>query len=321
MRGIPVEKRKVLIPVVLVGLTIIAFSLLFFAVETVPVKKHEIAVIELKGELVSSEEPQSQGQGNHYPQTTTGEFHRAFEKARRDDGVKAVVLLVDSPGGTVQASYEMYSTLKRFDKPVVAFIRGSGVSGAYLVSLGADKVVAHPFSRVGSIGAYIPLERPVPLQPEEAEETLIISSGAYKTLWEDGVLDKDERRFLQMKVEETKNSFFKIVFNETRLEKTDVEDYEENPENPKYQLVEGGWFNGDKAFELGLIGIKGNMEDTLKTASNLAKIKYEETQTTRIEPPPPGTYEYIPGTTHTKHNETLPIYLKQPTGDDKTHIT
>ena len=299
------KRKQALIPVIIIGLIIAGSLSIFIAMRILRVEKDKIAIIELRGELITGEES--------WFYMTTGELQRALESARRDERVKAVVLSVDSPGGTAVACYEMYSMVKRFTdlKPVVAFIRGTGASGSYLVSLGADNVIAHTFSKVGSIGVYIELDKPVPVEPENAEEIYAISSGIFKTLWEDGVLDENERKFLKMKVEEAENSFFEIVFSETKLERAKLENVEENVENIIYQLVEGGWFCGDKAFELGLVDTLGDLVDAIRLASELAGIKFEEIKVVKIDPPPPGTYEdMFYETPLYQDNEALPIYLK-----------
>lgn len=289
------SKKKVL--AALIAVVVIAASLA--VVFTRPPNK--VAIIDLKGALVSGEQS--------YFFTTTGEIERAFEEAERDNSIKAVVLVVDSPGGTATASYEMYSVVKRFDKPVVAFARGTMASGSYLVSLGADKQVAHPFSEVGSVGVYIPLEKPVPVEPKKAEEIEAITSGKFKNLWSDGVLDKDERQFLKMKVEEAEKAFREIVYNETGIEKR--ENVAEDIEDPFYVFLEGGWFNGKQALELGLVDEVGDTEDAIKLACELAGIKYEKTKLIKIEPPPPGTFKaMLYETALYQDNETLPIYLK-----------
>jgi len=297
------KRKKALIPIAVIGLIIAGTLAMFFAMRVFRVEKDKIGIIELRGALVAGEE------STFY--TTTGELWRAFESARRDERVKAVVLSVDSPGGPAATCYEMYSMVKRFEKPIVAFIRGVGASGSYLVSIGADKVVAHSFSEIGSIGVYIELREPVPVEPENAEEIYAISSGIFKTLWEDDVLDEIEREFLKTKVEETENSFFGIVFRETMLERKKLENVEENVGNIIYQLVEGGWFGGDKAFELGLVDTLGDLEDALRIASELAGIKLEEAKVVKIDPLPPETLEdRFYETPLYQDNEALPIYLK-----------
>ena len=297
------KKRKIIAGIIVVSMAVVSIFWAFVLPAPYP-KKNKIALIELRGELITGEE------SIFY--TTTGELQRSFENARGDKSIKAVVLVVDSPGGYATPCYEMYSMVKRFEKPVVAFVRGTAASGSYLVSLGADKMVAHPFSEVGNIGVYIELREPVPVEPENAEEITAISSGIFKTLWEDGVLDENEREFLRLKVEEAKNSLFNIVIEETKLMREDIENVEENIENPWYVLIEGGWFYGDKAFELGFVDELGGIEDASRLASELAGIKYEEAEVVKMEPPLPGTFEtmlYETPLYQQEDNEALPIYL------------
>ena len=265
--------------------------------------ENKIAIIYLSGVLIAGEESEFH--------TTTGELWRSFEEAARDGDIKAVVLVVDSPGGTAAACYEMYSIVKRFDKPVVAFARGEMASGSYLVSLGADKTVAHTFSEVGSVGVYIALWEPVPVVPQLPKEIRAITSGKFKDLWADGVLDWDEREFLKLKVEEAKDAFFEIVYERTGIDREKVEAAKEKVEDPLYVFREGGWFIGSKAFELGLVNKLGDIEDALRFASELAGIEYEKAKVIEIDPPAPGTFGSMPCELPLyQDNEALPIYLK-----------
>ena len=99
-----------------------------------------IAVVEVFGALGSA--------------VRTAEFVRIFRALEENDRVRAVVVDIDSPGGSASASDYLHRALARVSarKPVVAFIRGMGASGAYLLSCAATKVVAIPGALVGSIG-------------------------------------------------------------------------------------------------------------------------------------------------------------------------
>ncbi len=244
-----------------------------------------IGVIDIQGPLLSGE---SSTIG-----TSTGELERSLEKARLDSQVKAVILRIDSPGGSATASYEMYSMIKRFEKPIVSYGRGIIASGSYLASLGTDNIVVHPFSEVGGVGVYIELERPVPVNFENAEMIEAISSGKLKTLWEDGILDNVERSFLKSKVDEIEKTFQNIVYDEAPLEKPDTEKIQENIENPLYVFSEGGWFNGTEAYHLGLVNELGDFENSVRLASKLAGIDREKAEIIEIETPRPGTFENI----------------------------
>src|SRR5215208_3167442 len=83
-------------------------------------------------------------------------FAQQLKKAEKDPSVKAIVLRINSPGGTVSASDLMYDEVKRFkqatNKPVVASAQDIAASGAYYVACAADKIVVQPTSVVGSIG-------------------------------------------------------------------------------------------------------------------------------------------------------------------------
>lgn len=252
----------------------------FYGISCFREEKGKIAIIDVQGELITGEKS--------IFGTTTGELQRALEKAERNEKVKGVVLKVDSPGGSATASYEMYLMLKRFEKPVVAFARGTMASGSYLASLGGNKVLGHPFSTVGSIGVYFHLRKPVSVEPENAVEITVISSGKFKTLWEDDVLDENERKFLKIKADQVEKTFFNIVYEQAPIERP--ENIEENIENPFYVLTEGGWFDGEKGFEMGLFDELGDLEDSIRLACELAGVKREEVEASEIDPPKPGTY-------------------------------
>ena len=112
----------------------------------------KIAIIEVEGMLANV---RSGGflQASENPLSI---FTQELEKAEQDDDVKAIVLRVNSPGGTVTAADTMYEMLKRFKekthKPVIASTQEVTASGAYYVCCAADKIVASPTSIVGSIG-------------------------------------------------------------------------------------------------------------------------------------------------------------------------
>ena len=112
----------------------------------------KIAIVEVEG-TISNSKSSSLLETTENPVSL---FTQELNMAADDSRVKAVVLRVNSPGGTVSGSDAMYQMLLRFKakthKPVVASIQEVGASGAYYVSCGADKIVAQPTSLVGSIG-------------------------------------------------------------------------------------------------------------------------------------------------------------------------
>src|SRR5689334_10898119 len=113
----------------------------------------KVAIIEIEGMLMNARE----GGGLFGPEENKlSLFTQQLQTAEKDDAVKAVVLRINSPGGTVTCSDTMYQMVRKFRaetrKPVVADTQEVCASGAYYIACGADKIVAHPTSVVGSIG-------------------------------------------------------------------------------------------------------------------------------------------------------------------------
>ena len=112
----------------------------------------KVAIIEVEGMLANAKT----GGLLTATENSLSLFTQQMERAEEDPAVKAIVLRVNSPGGTVSASDAMYETLlkyrKQTGKPVVASIQEVGASGAFYLSCAADKIVAQPTSIVGSIG-------------------------------------------------------------------------------------------------------------------------------------------------------------------------
>jgi len=202
-------------------------------------------------------------------------FTQELEKAAADPEVKAVVLRVNSPGGTVTASDAMYQLLKRFrahtGKPVVASAQEVAASGAYYVSCGADKIVAQPSSLVGSIGVIFET-----LEFEGTLQKIGVSAGAIKSgsLKDMGSpfrsMKPSEREVFQSMVEEDFAGFIKIVTdNRPNVEKpvSDLTQYAESNYGGTYS---GRVWSGRKAMELGLVDQLGLLEDAVALAKQLA---------------------------------------------------
>lgn len=288
--------------IVIIAIVTISITFLISPEKEKPTKAPDaIAVIDIQGPLLSGE--------SSTIDTTTCELEGCLKKAQLNS--QTVILRIDSPGGTASASYEMYSMAKEFEKPIVSYGRGIVVSGSYLTSLGTDSIIVHPFSEVGGVGAYIDLEKPVPINAENAEEIESISSGRLKTLWEDGILDNTERAFLKSRVEEIENTFQNIVYDEAPIDRPDPKTIVENISDSFYVFSEGGWFNGNEAHNLGLVNEIGNFENSVKIASELANIDRDMAEIIELEPPQPGTFENMMYSSRLYSDNKRPeVYLK-----------
>ncbi len=203
-------------------------------------------------------------------------FTQQLERAEKDSSVKAVVLRVNSPGGTVTSSDAMYQLVRRFrkktGKPVVASIQEVGASGAYYVSCGADKIVAQPTSVVGSVGVIF--------------ETFEVSGGLAKlgirsddvksgTLKDMGSpfkpLEPDERAVMQSMVQEYFARFIGVVRSNRPVTEPPAADLLDYQKKGYAGVYSGRVFSGDKAMELGLIDQTGLLEDAIDLARTMAK--------------------------------------------------
>ncbi|MEN8181865.1 MAG: signal peptide peptidase SppA [Myxococcota bacterium] len=114
----------------------------------------KILLVEIEGLIVES--PRADRLGLGVEESMVGRVRAQLEKGAEDDGVKAVVLRIQSPGGTATASEILYREIKRYKKktgrPVVAQFMGIATSGAYYAAMGADAVYAYPTTVTGSIG-------------------------------------------------------------------------------------------------------------------------------------------------------------------------
>ncbi len=171
--------------------------------------------------------------------------------AREHPEIRAVVLKINSPGGTVVDTEAAYLELVRLrqEKPVVASVGGMAASGGYYLISGADYVYAKPTSMIGNVGVigYLP---PEPFLFEE-----IISTGPYK-LW------GSPRDTYQREIEAVKQGFYQAVIA-GRGERLKI-----GPET----LLRGQIWLGTEALELGLIDALGSDSDAIEEAAEMAKV-------------------------------------------------
>jgi protease-4 len=236
--------------------------------------KNKIAVLDITG-IISSE---PWGRSTHnLVELIEDQLHLAGE----DDAAKAVVLRVDSPGGEVLASDEIYRAIADFErdykKPVVASMGGLAASGGYYVSAPCSWIVANELTITGSIGVimhsynYRGLLNKVGVRPE------VFKSGKFKDMLsgekdEEDILP-EEKQMLQSLIDETFERFKKVV----------AEGRENASEQNRGEgrRLAGNWkdyadgrvLSGKQAYELGFVDELGNFETAVERARQLARIK------------------------------------------------
>lgn len=216
-----------------------------------------IAVIPIQGEIrYGSSNVLSEGVVN--PDV----IKKEIKEAEEDSSVDAILLEINSPGGTPVASEEIMNAVKNCKKPVVAWISDTGASGAYLAASSADKIFASQSSWVGSIGVILSLTDLSDLYKKLGVDRYVIKGGKYKDMGSDyRNLTSEEKTMLQNMVNEAHNNFITIVAENRNLSKEYVK-----------SIAEGQVFTGTQAKNLKLIDELGGKDQALDAAAEMAGI-------------------------------------------------
>jgi protease-4 len=186
-----------------------------------------------------------------------------IKEAEEDSSVSAILLDINSPGGTPVASTEIMEAVKNCKKPVVAWISDTGASGAYLVASGADKIVASKSSWVGSIGVILSLTNLSDLYKMLGIDRYSIKGGKYKDMGADyRNLTPEEQNMLQSMVDQEHDNFISIVAENRKLDKNYVK-----------SIAEGQVFTGTQAKDLKLIDENGGKDQALDIAAKMGGIE------------------------------------------------
>ena len=192
------------------------------------------------------------------------EYGRMLTTLRDDTRVRAVVVDIDSPGGSAAAAEQIHLDIAKVaaKKPVVAFIRGSGLSGGYLAGCGATKVVAIPTAMVGSIGVIS--IRPVisELLQRLGVKVFVTKAGTFKDMFQPFREPTDEeQKKLQTLMDEYYDWFVDAVARTRRLQPKKVRG-----------LATGEMFTARKAKELGLVDELGDLDTAIDMATELGRV-------------------------------------------------
>lgn len=193
----------------------------------------------------------------------------------KDASIKAIVLRVDSPGGAVAPSQEIYEEVKKATakKKVVVSMGALAASGGYYISSPASKIVANPGTLTGSIGVIMEIPNIELLMSKVGVKTQVIKSGKHKDIASifRGI-GREERAILQGVLDDVHEQFMESVAEGRRMPLGEVR-----------KLADGRIFTGRQALDAGLVDELGNLDDAIKTAANLSGIKGEPEVVTKKE--------------------------------------
>jgi len=182
-----------------------------------------------------------------------------------NDSVKAVVLRVESPGGGVVPSQEIYHRLKKVkeNKIVVASLGAVAASGGYYIACAADKIVANPGTVTGSIGVILQFPLFEELFRKIGIGSTTIKSGKYKDMGSPfRELTPGERAFLQGVTNDIYDQFVDTVLASRNI-----------PPSRTAEIAEGKIFTGRQALELGLVDALGSEQDAVDLAAKLSGLE------------------------------------------------
>src|SRR5438045_4250391 len=215
----------------------------------------KIAVITMRG-LISTSIP-----GN-VSDSMVDDMRAALQQARDDSRVKAIVLEIDSPGGEVTASDEIYSAVvkTRARKPVVVYMDSLAASGGYYVSCGGKFLMASDTTITGSIGVIIQTLNYEQLLNKVGLASVIFKSGKFKVMLNGrSPITPEERELVQNFIMNTYDKFLGIVAKERTLQADLL----------RNTIADGRILSGKDAFEHKLIDGLGELEDAFAKAKQL----------------------------------------------------
>lgn len=225
-------------------------------------ERSKVAIIYVDGVIVGG-----RGQAGLLGETGgTDAIIKQLHQARDDAAVKAVVLRINSPGGSAPASQEVGTEIKKLratGKPVVASMGDVAASGGYWLAAVTDRIYANPATLTGSIGVYIPYANWQELYKKIGIQSEKIKSGPHKDILSpDRPMTAEERAIIQVMVDDLYGQFVAVVAEGRKMDPARVR-----------QLADGRIYTGSQAKELGLVDELGTMYDAIDGAAAMAGIK------------------------------------------------
>ena len=235
---------------VLLAIALVAVMLTFSADDAADLAfSDRIQVVDVDGELVESRAILDQ-----------------LKRYEDSNSVKAILLNIDSPGGGVAVSQEIYTEIRRLrdkkDKIVVAYLSSTGASGAYYVACAANKILANPGTIVGSIGVIAEWVNYADLMEWAKLKDVVFKTGEFKDTGSPSrSLTENERKYFQGLIDDMYVQFLEAVASGRKLDLQEVR-----------SLADGRVFTGRDAKGRKLIDEIGNFQDAVDLTAKLAGI-------------------------------------------------
>jgi protease-4 len=246
---------------ILIGLGVIAALLIFFFIILFLIGRYtggttsrfafgdKIAIVEVKGVITQSS-------------TVIEELQQYLS----DEGVKAIILRVDSPGGGVGPSQEIYREIMRIrttsKRKVVTSMGSVAASGGYYIACASDLIVANPGTITGSIGVIMEFSNFEELLKKIGIKGVVLKSGEHKDIGSPfREMTPEEKRIMQGVLDNVHEQFIQAVADGRKLDRSKVA-----------QIADGRIFTGEQAKNLGLVDQLGSLQDTIDITAKMAGI-------------------------------------------------
>ena len=249
------KRKRILIGLgVIAGLLIFFFAILFLIGRYSGGKSSrfafgdKIAIVEVKGVIT-----QSSG------------IIEELQQYLEDDGVKAIILRIDSPGGGVGPAQEIYREIIKIKskKKVVTSMGSVAASGGYYIACASNLIVANPGTITGSIGVIMQFSNFEELLKKIGIKGVVLKSGEHKDIGSPfREMTPEEKRIMQEVLDNVHQQFIQAVADGRKLDRSKV-----------VQIADGRIMTGEQAKNLGLVDQMGNLQDTIDITAKMVGIE------------------------------------------------
>ncbi len=208
----------------------------------------KVAVVEVYGEIISSRD-----------------VVRQLKNWSDDGSVKAIIIDIDSPGGGVAASQEIYDQILKTREEGITVIASMGTvaaSGGYYIACAAEKIVANPGTLTGSIGVILSFPTAKKLFEKIGVQFETVKSGELKDVGSmDRAMTPKEERMLQAVIDDSYEQFIEAIAVGREKDKDEI-----------YPFADGSIFTGRQAYNIGLVDTLGSFETAISIAGEMVNL-------------------------------------------------
>ncbi len=245
--------------VIVIGLIILVVVLIalstaasLFLSEAPVVSSDKVALVKIEGVILDSKDVVEQ-----------------LKKYSKNSSVKAIILRIDSPGGAVVPSQEIYEEVKKIradnKQKIITSMGSVAASGGYYIASASDRIMANPGTLTGSIGVIMEFASAEQLMSKIGLKSEVIKSGERKDVGNFmRSMTADEKAYLQKVIDDVHDQFIDAVAEGRKMKKEDVT-----------HLADGSVFTGRQAKTIGLVDDLGDLQDAIALAGKLGKIEGE----------------------------------------------